>query len=637
VRIIGRPVHTTATLTLATIAILCSVYLFGELTLGRVLTRDAIETAEAWSRTLQEQPAAAASAPASAGSSASPHSADTARIDRVVLIDAGGEALSVRGAAAADELREALGAARGGGADLASLRSGTYRADPIRWIGQGPVRSWVVLPPDANETRAAVRVEQTDMAAGLVSSFTRGTLFHGGIASVTFLVFLAGFSYRQRRLATENAAIRFIALHDQLTGLPNRKQFEEFTAAALSASARRGHKVGLFVLDLDGFKAVNDTLGHPVGDGVLRAAAKRLKASVRSGDLLARLSGDEFVVVVPEVHNPGMLAPLADRILQILGSPFRVDGHEISIGCSIGLALGPDNGADTDSLVRNADFALYRAKSEGRRTWRFFDPKMAADLASRRSLEDGLRHALENDQFELLYQPQIELATGRTIAYEAMLRWRIAGKGLVPASVFVSIAEETGLVIPIGEWVIRQVARDCALVPADLPMAINLSAAQLRRDGLEAFLLETLKSHKIAPSRIEIEVNESILGRAEGEVFARLERIRAAGVRIVMDSFGVGTLSLGHLSRGFDKVKVDRSFLMSDEQRSGAVLAAICSIGRSLGFPVVGQGVETFEHAQLLRTAGCTAGQGYYFTTPMPLEQLLRLEQAKDMPLAASA
>ena len=191
---------------------------------------------------------------------------------------------------------------------------------------------------------------------------------------------------------------------------------------------------------------------------------------------------------MPKVTDPAVLAPLAERVLQLLSSPFRVDGHEIQVGCSMGLAVAPDNGSDIDALMRNADFALYRAKSEGRRTWRFFDPKMAEDLASRRTLEDGLRHALENDQFQLLYQPQIELATGRTIGYEAMLRWRLPGKGLVPASVFVSIAEETGLVVPIGEWVIRQVARDCALLPADCRVAINLSATQLKRDGIETFL-----------------------------------------------------------------------------------------------------------------------------------------------------
>ena len=412
-------------------------------------------------------------------------------------------------------------------------------------------------------------------------------------------------------------------------------------ADALAGVEQDGHKAALFVLDLDGFKSVNDTLGHPVGDGLLKACGKRLKASLRGGDLLARLSGDEFAIVVPRVTDPAMLAPLAERILKLLSSPFRVDGHEIQVGCSIGLAVAPDNGNDLATVMRNADFALYRAKSEGRRTWRFFDPKMAEDLASRRTLEDGLRHALENDHFQLLYQPQVELATGCIVGYEAMLRWRLPGKGLVPAAVFVSIAEETGLVVPIGEWVIRQAASDCALIPADRRVAINLSATQLKRDGIETFILETLKSHKVPPSRIEIEVNETILGRNETDAFARLGDIRDAGVRVVMDSFGVGTLSLGLLSRySFDKIKIDRSFLMNnDEQKSGAVLAAICSLGHSLGFHVAGQGVETIEHAQLLRAAGCTEAQGYYFAAADAARKAPEgEEEAAEMPkLAQSA
>jgi diguanylate cyclase (GGDEF)-like protein len=487
----------------------------------------------------------------------------------------------------------------------------------------------VLLPAESGgKPRLAVRVDQTATAAELVSSFAREVLFSGGVALITFVSFMAGFSYRQRQLSAENAAIRFLALHDELTGLPNRKQFDEFLETALTGIEEADHKAALFVLDLDSFKSVNDTLGHPVGDGLLQACAKRLKSSLRGGDLLARLSGDEFVVVVPRVPDPAMLAPLAERILKLLSSPFRVDGHEIQVGCSIGLAVAPDNGTDTATLMRNADFALYRAKSEGRRTWRFFDPKMAEDLASRRTLEDGLRHALENEHFQLLYQPQVELSTGKVVGYEAMLRWRLPGKGLVPAAVFVSIAEETGLVVPIGEWVIQQVARDCALIPADRTVAINLSATQLKRDGIDALILETLKSHKIPPGRIEIEVNETILGRNETSAFARLKKIREAGVRVVMDSFGVGTLSLGLLSRyTFDKIKIDRSFLMNDdEQKSGAVLAAICSLGRSLGFRVAGQGVETIEHAQLLRAAGCSEAQGYYFAPPIPLEEILKEE-----------
>jgi diguanylate cyclase (GGDEF)-like protein len=635
------PLATAAVLVLIGGGVLAGAYALGEFTLGRMLKQDAIATAQIWSQSaLKDSSVDIGLALAGTDAAALARSLEITMIDSIALIPSDGTAITTHGADAVGELERTIADAAGADAPLASIESGAYPQDSVSWLGDRPVRSWVVFPPDRERgTRLAVRVDQTRIASDLVSSFTREALFSGGVAAITFISFMSGFSYRQRQLAAENAAIRYLALHDELTGLPNRKQFEEFMAATLGTIEQDGRKAALFVLDLDGFKSVNDTLGHPVGDGLLKATAKRLKASLRGGDLLARLSGDEFVIVVPNVTDPAVLAPLAERVLQLLSSPFRVEGHEIQVGCSMGLAVAPDNGADIGGLMRNADFALYRAKSEGRRTWRFFDPKMAEDLASRRTLEDGLRHALENDHFQLLYQPQIELASGRTIGYEAMLRWRLPGKGLVPASVFVSVAEETGLVVPIGEWVIRQVARDCALLPEDCRVAINLSATQLKRDGIETFLLDTLKSHRVPPGRVEIEVNETVLGRNETLAFSRLEAIRDAGVRIVMDSFGVGTLSLGLLSRySFDKIKVDRTFLMHDEQKSAAVLAAICSLGHSLGFRVAGQGVETIEHAQLLRAAGCTEAQGYYFAAPMPIEQLLRLAEEREAPrLLASA
>jgi diguanylate cyclase (GGDEF)-like protein len=628
-----------ASLVLLACAVLVAVYVLGQFALGRMIAGDAVATVDIWSRSVIKENANLEATLAGLNPDALSSTLDIANIDSLVLVSPDQTLTDAHGAGAAKEFRRVIAGVTDPDRPIYSVPSGAYTLDSVSWLGQQSYRSWVMLPPVASGgTRLAARVDQSQIAADMVSSFAREVLFSGGVAVITFVSFMAGFSYRQRQLSAENAAIRFLALHDELTGLPNRKQFEEFMAATLTSIEQEGEKAALFVLDLDAFKAVNDTLGHPVGDGLLKACAKRLKASLRGGDLLARLSGDEFVIVVPKVTDPAMLAPLAERVLKLLSSPFRVEGHEIQVGCSIGLAVAPDNGADIGTLMRNADFALYRAKSEGRRTWRFFDPKMAEDLASRRTLEDGLRHALENDHFQLLYQPQVDLATGRTVGYEAMLRWRLPGKGLVPAAVFVSIAEETGLVVPIGEWVIRQAARDCALIPADRCIAINLSAPQLKRDGFDTFILETLKSHKIDPGRIEIEVNETILGRDETLAFSRLENIRDAGVRIVMDAFGVGTLSLGLLSRySFDKIKVDRSFVMgSDEQKSSAVLAAVCSLGRSLGFRVAGQGVETVEHAQMLRAAGCSEAQGYYFAPPMPLEKLLEQEQ-QEPKLAAIA
>lgn len=636
----GRtPLTTAATLAVIAGGIIAAVYALGEYAIGRMMADDALTTAEIWSRTLKRDQAGIEATLAGTSADTLASTLEITKIDRVVLIPADREPITFQGSDATGELKHIIATVAGEERPLYAVEPGPYTLDSVSWLGQAPFHSWVVMPPEkSGGARLAVRVDQSDTAAELITSFAREVLFSGSVAVITFVSFMAGFSYRQRQLSAENEAIRHLALHDELTGLPNRKRFEEFMAETLEGVEQSGQQAALFILDLDGFKSVNDTLGHPVGDGLLKACAKRLKASLRGGDLLARLSGDEFAIVVPKVADPAMLAPLAERVLNLLSSPFRVDGHELQIGCSIGLAVAPDNGADTPTLMKNADFALYRAKSEGRRTWRFFDPKMAEDQASRRTLEDGLRHALENDHFELLYQPQIDLATGKTLGYEAMLRWRLPGKGLVPAAVFVSIAEETGLVVPIGEWVIRQAARDCAKIPADRRVAINLSATQLKRDGIDTFIVETLKSHRIPPDRIEIEVNETILGRNEGAAFARLEKIRDAGVRIILDSFGVGTLSLGMLSRSsFDKIKVDRSFLMNDEQKSGAVLAAVCGLGRSLGFRVAGQGVETIEHAQLLRAAGCTEAQGYYFAPPMPLEQLLKAEEEQQRPAMAQS
>jgi diguanylate cyclase (GGDEF)-like protein len=620
---------------LAAAGVLAGVFVLGEFTVGRMLTTDAIGTAQLWSlATLPEGSTDVRQAVAEADDEKLARALNVAKIDRMALLPENGVAVALYGETAAEEADAVLGIPVGkSAAEPSALSSGVHRERAIVSLGDGPVRSWVLFPPDSEQNRLAVRIDQTDIAGELVSSFTRKTLFNGGVAAITFAAFMCGFGYQQRRLSAENAAIRHVAMHDQLTGLPNRKHFEEFMTAALAANARKREKAALFVLDLDGFKSVNDTLGHPVGDSLLKATARRLKESLRVDDFMARLSGDEFVIVVPKVPDATVLAPLADRVLQFLSSPFQIDGHAIQVGCSIGMAISPDNGSDIESLMRNADFALYRAKSEGRRTWRFFDPDMAKDIATRRTLEDGLRQALEKDHFELVYQPQIELATGRTTGYEAMLRWRRPGRGLVPAAAFVSVAEETGLVVPIGEWVIRQVARDCALLPAEHRVAINFSAAQLKRDGIEDFIAETLTSHMISPDRIEIEVNEAVLSRHEAVVLSRLQKFRELGVRIVMDSFGVGTLSLGLLSRSsFDKVKVDRSFLLNDEQKNGAVLAAICGLGRSLGFHVAGQGVETVEHAQLLRAAGCTEAQGYYFAPPMPIEQILQLERNSTVP-----
>lgn len=623
--------------------LLGGLFYIGQSSIRAMLVREAGAKALIWFQNSVENRADSLIALSRDSSPLVPKSLETAGIDALVLIDGDNQVVPVAGTdpTAVADFNAATAEARAH-QDLAMLTipTGAYTTGNVGLISKSRFGTWIAFPasPDG-PVRLAARVGQTQTAAELALRFRREFIYSSGVAALTFFAFMGGFSHRARRREEEEDDLRFLALHDELTGLPNRKQFEDKLRDAVAATDRLSHKCALLMIDLDGFKSINDTLGHPIGDGLLRAAANRLKDSVRGDDLLARLSGDEFAILVPMIEDTTSLKPFADRILELLASPFRIDGHEILISGSLGIAVAPDNGDTADQLVRNADFALYRAKSEGRRTWRFFDPKMAEDLKSRRTLEDGLRFALENNLFTLLYQPQYDLISNQVIGYEALLRWRLPGKGLVPTSMFLSIAEETGLIIPMGEWVIRQVARDCSILPPDARIAINLSAAQLKRKGIEGFIESTLGAHDVDLKRIDIEVNESILGRNEDDAFARLETIREIGISIVMDNFGVGTSSLGLLSRyPFDKIKVDRSFMngIDGNEKKRAVVAAICSLGQSLGMQVAGEGVESCEHAEILRDAGCSQAQGFYFGHPESLDTLFsqQSDEAKPISLA---
>lgn len=551
---------------------------------------------------------------------------EQARIDSLLLIDESGGVRPLVGTHGdAAEFRAIVAGAEDQGPS-ASPASGVYTQDTISWFEPGPFRVWVVVGAAEDGSRFAARISNRDAPGALTAAFQRNIVYKFGVALVAFFAFMAGYSFRAHQLRDDGDHLRFLAMHDELTELPNRKQFETVLNRALEKNTGCDRKAALLLFDLDGFKSINDTLGHPVGDGLLKAAGQRIAGSLRGGDLLARLSGDEFAILVPQVTEVGNLVPLAERVQALLNKPFRIDGHEVMIGCSMGIAVAPDNGDSMKTLMRSADYALYRAKSEGKRTWRFFDPRMAEDMKSRRTLEDGLRVALERNLLSLMYQPQIDLESSEIIGYEALLRWRLPGKGLVPTSIFLSVAEETGLIIPMGEWVIRQAVRDCLLLPSDIRVAINLSAAQLKRDGIEDLIEMTLKGHQVDPARIEIEVNESILGRHEEANFDRLEKIRALGVQIVMDNFGVGTSSLGLLTRyPFDKIKVARRFVngIHDDAKTRSIVAAICNLGRSLGMQVAGEGVETPEHAAILRAAGCSQAQGYHFGHPQTLDDLL--------------
>lgn len=640
-RSVGKRIFVLIASMAVSVCLLAGLIYIGQFSIRAMLVRDASAKALVWFQYSVENRADALIALSRDSSQLAPKSLKTAGIDALVLIDGNNNVVLAAGTdqaavtdftAATAEIREHQ--------DLAMLEvpTGAYTIGNVGLISKSRFSTWIAFPasPDGS-VRLAARFVQSQSASELALRFRREFIYSGGVAAVTFFAFMGGFTYRARQIEEDEEDLRFLALHDELTGLPNRKQFEDKLKEAVAAAERYSHKCALLIIDLDGFKSINDTLGHPIGDGLLRAAANRLKSSVRGDDLLARISGDEFAILVPVIEDTASLKPFADRILDLLSTSFRIDGHEILISGSMGIAVAPDNGDTADQLVRNADFALYRAKSEGRQTWRFFEPKMAEALKSRRTLEDGLRFALENDLFTLLYQPQYDLVSNEVTGYEALLRWRLPGKGLVPTSMFLSIAEETGLIIPMGEWVIRQVARDSAVLPPDVRIAINLSAAQLKRQGIETFIEDTFSAYNVDPKRIDIEVNESLLGRNEDDAFARLETIREIGVSIVMDNFGVGTSSLGLLSRyPFDKIKVDRSFMsgIDGNEKKRAVVSAICSLGRSLGMKVAGEGVESREHADILREAGCSQAQGFYFGHPEGLDVLFRQQPSEEKPIS---
>ena len=414
------------------------------------------------------------------------------------------------------------------------------------------------------------------------------------------------------------ARARFLAEHDSLTGLPNRVRLRDALAEAAERWRRRGAEAAVLCLDLDGFKEVNDTLGHPAGDRLLQACAERLRACVRQLDTVARLGGDEFAVLMADIRGPADVAVLAERVVATLAEPVALDGHEIAVTASIGAALLPADGEDPVSLLRNADIALYRAKAEGRNRFRLFEPAMEERLRQRKFVEAGLRTALAVGQLEVHYQPQVAAGSGRLLGHEALLRWRHPERGLILPGEFVPVAEETGLIVPIGAWVIRQACRDLIRWPG-LRVSVNLSPVQFRQDGLVETVREALAENGVQPARLELEVTESVLIGNTEEAAAVLARLRALGVRLAMDDFGTGYSSLSYLERfAFDKLKVDRSFIheLASSESKRAIVRAVLDLGRGLGMETCAEGVETEEQRELLAREGCAVVQGFLFGRP---------------------
>jgi len=421
-----------------------------------------------------------------------------------------------------------------------------------------------------------------------------------------------------------DAKIAFLARHDVLTGLANRSLFQDRLEQAL-ALAERGKGFAVLCLDLDRFKAVNDTLGHPVGDSLLRAVAGRLRDVVRESDTVARLGGDEFAILQLGVTEVAETTVVARRIVQSISEPYYLDGHEVSVGTSIGIAMAPGDSAHPVQLMKNADLALYRSKQEGRGTWRFFERSMDAVATTRRALEVDLRRALAAGQFELHYQPIVSARTRRVTGFEALLRWRHPKRGLLLPGEFISIAEEIGLISDIGAWILLQACLEAMSWPDHLRIGVNLSTRQFRGNTLVTTVGNAMQTSGLAPDRLELEITESVPLANDQGALAMLQDLHRLGARIALDDFGSGYSSLSYL-RGFsfDTIKIDRCFVsgLNAQDESGAIVRAIIGLAASLRMSVTAEGVETEDQFAFLAAAGCTEIQGYLISRPVPAHEV---------------
>lgn len=432
-------------------------------------------------------------------------------------------------------------------------------------------------------------------------------------------------------LREQERSLRRLAHHDALTGLPNRLLMIDRLNHAIYRAHRAGTGLAVLFLDLDHFKEINDSLGHTVGDRLLEAVAARLSETLREGDTIARLGGDEFVVIAEQVGAASDASAIADMIQGTLSSPLDTGAGELCVTTSVGISLYPADGTDTETLLRNADAAMYRAKSEGRRTCRFYAADMTEKARARVEMEAALRHALSAHEFRLVFQPQLELATGRLTGAEVLIRWEHPTEGLLQPSRFIPIAESTGQIEQIGAWVLEEVCaqltRWASAGITDLALAVNLSGRQVLHGNLVATVQGALERSGCRPSQLELEITEGFLIRRPETSRATLEQIRDMGIRIAIDDFGTGYSSLSYLKQfPISKIKIDRSFVrdITLDPNDQAITTAIIALGRSLGLTVIAEGVETPEQAALLLECGCDEAQGYLYSKPLPASELLR-------------
>jgi diguanylate cyclase (GGDEF)-like protein len=435
----------------------------------------------------------------------------------------------------------------------------------------------------------------------------------------------------ERKRAQER--ITHLAKFDVLTGLANRTQFHERINTLLASVHNRENHLAVHLIDLDRFKTINDTLGHPLGDKLLKAVAARLSTVIGPGDMITRFGGDEFVVLQTRTERPQDARWLARRLVQKLKDPFEIDGHRIDIGASIGIAIAPIDGTDADELLKKADMALYAAKTGGGGDHRFFAFEMEEAAQARRALELDLREALAKEQFVLHFQPLVDLRTGRVTTCEALLRWRHPQRGNVPPNVFIPVAEETGLIIALGEWILNRACVEAAKWPKTVKVAVNLSPVQFRERGLALQVVAALAKSALPAQRLELEVTERLLLEDSEGTLAAMEQLKNLGVSISLDDFGTGYSSLNYLRKyPFHKIKIDQSFTrdLGAESDTRAIIAAVASLGAGLNKTVVAEGIETEEQKKLVASLGCHEGQGYLFGRPMSGEDVRARLEALD-------
>jgi len=439
----------------------------------------------------------------------------------------------------------------------------------------------------------------------------------------------------ERTLAQER--IRHLAHHDELTGLPNRNLFRDRAQQAMSQADRSRRRVGLMFLDLDRFKHINDSLGHHIGDKLLQQMAIRLSSAVRQSDTVARLGGDEFVIVLPEVRDIQDLTPLANKLLEIISAPVQLEGNELHVSGSVGISVFPDDGTDLDTLMRNADTAMYHAKENGRNNFQYFTPRMNEIAQERLTMETRLRRAIRNQEFVLHYQPIVSAVTGELVGVEALVRWQDPERGLVPPGQFIRVAEEAGLIGRLGAWVLHEACRQnrawqqAGLIP--IPVAVNLSAEQFRSRSLIDTVSEALALTGLDPCHLTLEITETLLMEQSEQTVDLLSRLNAMGLQLSIDDFGTGYSSLSYLSRfPIQKLKIDKSFVrdMRSDPSDAAITSAVIALAHSLRLRVLAEGVETREQLEFLRLRGCHEVQGYLFSKPLPAADFQAFVQSWD-------